>query len=144
MCAFLTTRDSDPLPCFPIITEKWALCITLQTIRSSREAVMRASWRGRYTSSGIDIVLCYTQFSFSVPYLIPSIMETKKKHSEEVEELNKTIDSVFEQLPSLCQVCHLPCIVTTSDISARCHRSTACAGEEIKTRREYDSPFMCS
>lgn len=40
-------------------------------------------------------------------------METKKKHSEEVEELNKTIDSVFEQLPSLCQVRHLPCIVTT-------------------------------
>ena len=31
-------------------------------------------------------------------------METKKKHSEEVEELNKSIDAVFEAIPQFCQV----------------------------------------
>ena len=31
-------------------------------------------------------------------------METKKKHSEEVEELNQQIDSVFSQLPQIGQV----------------------------------------
>ena len=32
------------------------------------------------------------------------IMETKKKHSEEVAELNEQIDFVFGSLPSLLQV----------------------------------------
>ena len=71
-------------------------------------------------------------------------METKKKHSEEVDELNKSIDSVFEQLPSLCQVVHRIQLVTALDIPARCYRSIACAGEEIETRRAYDFPFICS
>ena len=31
-------------------------------------------------------------------------METKKKHSEEVEELNKSIGIVFEAIPQFCQV----------------------------------------
>ena len=31
-------------------------------------------------------------------------METKKKHSEEVAELNEQIDFVFGSLPSLLQV----------------------------------------
>ena len=31
-------------------------------------------------------------------------METKKKHSEEVEELNKSIDAIFDAIPQFCQV----------------------------------------
>ena len=38
-------------------------------------------------------------------------METKKKHSEEVAELNEQIDFVFGSLPSLLQV-HFKCAVS--------------------------------
>ena len=38
-------------------------------------------------------------------------METKKKHSEEVAELNEQIDFVFGSLPSLLQV-HFRCAIS--------------------------------
>ena len=31
-------------------------------------------------------------------------METKKKHREEVEELNKSIDAIFDAIPQFCLV----------------------------------------
>lgn len=33
-------------------------------------------------------------------------METKKKHSEEVEELNKSIDAIFDAIPQFYQVAY--------------------------------------
>lgn len=36
-------------------------------------------------------------------------METVKKHSEEVAELNQSIDVLFSRLPQIVQVVHFHC-----------------------------------
>ena len=50
------------------------------------------------------LILFVSPFSFVSPLHSYINMETKKKHSEEVEELNKSIDTVFDAIPQFCQV----------------------------------------
>lgn len=50
------------------------------------------------------LILFVSPFSFVSPLHSYINMETKKKHSEEVEELNKSIDAIFDAIPQFCLV----------------------------------------
>ena len=52
------------------------------------------------------LILFVSPFSFVSPLHSYINMETKKKHSEEVEELSKSIDAIFDAIPQFCQVAY--------------------------------------
>ena len=69
-------------------------------------------------------------------------METKKKHSEEVAELNQQIDFAFSTLPTLLQV-HSILFYKYIEFNSRCIRSITCIREEIKTCFIYFIIITC-
>ena len=69
-------------------------------------------------------------------------METKKKHSEEVAELNQQIDFAFSTLPTLLQVLSI-LFYKYIEFNSRCIRSITCIREEIKTCFIYFIIITC-
>ncbi|KAM7453795.1 hypothetical protein BLSTO_05452 [Blastocystis sp. subtype 1] len=98
------------------LQEEEATGFAPQSQRRSEWSVLREGqhplFRGRGLSDyGVGniqerkpLILFVSPFSFVSPLHSYINMETKKKHSEEVEELNKSIDAIFDAIPQFCQV----------------------------------------